>query len=158
MNKQLRIVSLSLVTIAIVIAAVQPLLPVVDERFSELGILGADKMIGDYPRIVVANQSFLLYGLVGNHEGVTQNYQVMVKLGNETTEVSNTTFANVSLLATYWRALAKGETWLFPMNLTIANVGTNIRLIFELWSYNPSVSSFVYKGLWNQVWLNVTLG
>ena len=82
----------------------------------------------------------------------------MVKLGNETTEVSNTTFANASLLATYWRVLAKGETWLFPMNLTIANVGTNIRLIFELWSYNPSVSSFVYKGLWNQVWLNVTLG
>jgi uncharacterized membrane protein len=157
MNRQVRIATLALVTVVIVIVAVQPLLPVVEERFSELGILGPNQTIGDYPRIVLVNQSFLLYGLVGNHEGVVQDYQVMVKLGNETTIVSNTTYANAPLLAVYARILTDGGTWLFPMNLTITNAGTNWRLIFELWSYNPSASSFAYTGVWNQVWMNVTL-
>ncbi|SRR6266581_2545449 len=157
MSRQLRIVTLALVVIVISVVAIRPLLPVVSENFSELGILGPNKTIGDYPRVVAANQSFLLYGLIGNHEGIVQNYQMLVKLGNQTTEVSNTTFANAQLLATYWRILGNGETWLFPMNLTIANAGINLRLIFELWSYDPSASSFAYKGLWNQVWLNVTL-
>ncbi len=157
MSRQPRIVTLSLVAIVIVIVAIQPLLPVVEDRFSEIGILGPNATIGDYPRIVAVNQSFLLYGLVANHEGDVQDYQVMIKLGNETTQISNSTYASASILATYWRILAEGETWLFPAGLSIGHPGTGMRIIFELWSYNPAVSGFAYSGLWNQVWVNVTL-
>jgi uncharacterized membrane protein len=103
------------------------------------------------------NQSFLLYGFVGNHEGIVENYRVLVKLGNRSTPVTNVTYAHAPLLAMYWRIIHASQNWLFPMNLTIRQAGTNTKLIFELWAYDPSTSSFAYKGLSNQIVMNVTL-
>jgi hypothetical protein len=44
----------------------------------------------------------------------------------------------------------------FPLTLALTNQGTNVRLIFELWAYNATSSSYGYTGLWNQLLLNVT--
>lgn len=156
MNRQIGTVILASITILIVLAALAPLLPVREQRFSELGILGPDQTIKGYPTSVAVNKSFLLYGFVGNHEGNVENYQVLVKLGNEATIVTNATSANVPVLATYWRILKENETWLFPMNLSVNHAGSGTRIIFELWSYSVPASSFEYTGLWNQIRLNVT--
>jgi uncharacterized membrane protein len=157
MNKQLGIAVLASITILIIVATIQPLLPVQEERFSELGVLGPAQTIGGYPARVVVNQSFLLYGFVGNHEGIVENYRLLVKLGNQSTPVTNATFAVAPVLAIYWRIIDANKNWLCPMNLTITQAGTNTKLIFELWSYDLSASSFTYKGLWNQILINVTL-
>src|SRR5712692_2773588 len=157
MNRQTGIAVLVLANIVIVVGVVAPLLPTREERFSELGILGPNMKVGGYPRSTPVNQSFLLYGFVANHEGIVENYQLMVKLGNQSTLVTNATYAVATLLTTYWHILSENATWLFPMNLTIGHAGVNMRVIFELWSYNVSTSSFAYTGLWNQVWMNVTL-
>jgi uncharacterized membrane protein len=157
MNKQLAIAVLASITILIIVATIQPLLPVREDRFSELGVLGPNQTIGGYPTRVAVNQSFLLYGFVGNHEGIVENYRLLVKLGNQSTPVTNATYSNAPILATYWRIIDANQNWLFPMNLTIGHTGTDTKLIFELWAYDLSTSSFVYKGLWNQILINVTL-
>jgi uncharacterized membrane protein len=157
MNRQLGIAVLATITILIIVATIQPLLPVREDRFSELGVLGPTQTIGGYPTRVVVNQSFLLYGLVVNHEGIVENYRLFVKLGNQGTPVTNATYAVAPVLATYWRIVDANQNWLFPMNLTIGQAGVNTKLIFELWSYDLSSSSFAYKGLWNQILINVTL-
>jgi uncharacterized membrane protein len=155
MNRQVGIAVLVLVTGSIVMAAILPLLPVREERFSELGILGPGRTVGNYPRNVKVNQSFLLYGLVENHQGAVESYRVLAKSGNRSTAITNNTYANAPVIATYWHILVENQTWVFPMNLTINHSGIATRLIFELWSYNVTDSAFEYTGLWNQVWLDV---
>jgi uncharacterized membrane protein len=155
MNKQVGIAVLLLVTGSIVTAALLPLLPVREERFSELGVLGPGRTVGSYPRSVRVNQSFLLYGLVENHQRAVENYRVLAKSGNQSTVITNNTYANAPVIGTYWHILVDNQTWVFPMNLTLNHAGVNTRLIFELWSYNATNLAFEYSGLWNQVWLDV---
>jgi uncharacterized membrane protein len=156
MNRQAGTIILISITIIIVAAALGPLLSTREQKFSELGILGPDQTIKGYPTSVAVNTPFLLYGFVGNHEGNIENYQLLVKLGNQATVVTNTTYANAPVFATYWHILREDETWLFPINLTVNHVGNTMRIIFELWSYDVPTSGFKYTGLWNQIWLNVT--
>ncbi len=156
MDKETASIALVLVTVLAVFAAVQPILPANNQPFSELGVLGPSQTIGGYPTSVVAGSHFLLYGYIGDHEGTSSFYQLLVKAGNETTQVSNSTAAEAPVIFTYSRVLENNQTTTFPMNLTLSSPGTNTRLIFELWSYNVSNSSYVYTGLWGQLFLNVT--
>jgi uncharacterized membrane protein len=156
MDKEAASIALVLVTILAVFAAIQPILPANSEPFSELGVLGPRQVIGGYPTRVVAGSPFHLYGYIGNHEGVSSYYQFLVKVGNQTTQVSNSTYAQAPLIFTYSQVLENNQTATFPLNLTLSNPGTNVRLIFELWSYDVTTSSYAYTGLWNQLFLNVT--
>jgi uncharacterized membrane protein len=156
MNKHTATIILASITILIVAAALTPLIPVTQLKYSELGILGPDGTAKSYPTSVAVNQSFLLYGFVGNHEGNVESYQLLVKLGNQTTVVDNATYANAPVLATYWHIVGENQTWTFPMSLTVNQAGNNTRIIFELWSYNVPASNFEYAGLWDYIWLNVT--
>jgi uncharacterized membrane protein len=156
MDKEAAGIALVLVTALAVFAAVQPILPSNGEPFSDLGILGPSKTIGGYPTSVLAGSQFHLYGYIGNHEGVPSYYQFLVKVGNQTTRVSNSTAARAPVIFVYSWVLDNNQTTTFPLNLTLSTPGTNLRLIFELWSYNETSSSFAYTGLWNQLFLNVT--
>ena len=126
------------------------------EPFSELGILGPNQQIADYPTSVLTGQNFTLYLYVGNHEGQVEYYQVLAKLGN-TSSVSND---NVSLsappIASYGMVLRDNQTYLQPITLSIPRPGTNVRLIFELWIYEGNTTSFVYDHRQNQLYINVT--
>lgn len=158
MDKEAAGIALVLVTVLAVFAAVQPLLPSNAQPFSELGVLGPGKAIGGYPTTVTAGSPFLLYGYIGNHEGVSTYYQLLVKAGNESTSVSNSTYARAPVIFTYSHVLDDNQSTTVPLNLTLNDQGTDVRLIFELWSYNVTSSSFGYTGLWNQLLLNVTSG
>ncbi len=135
---------------------VQPFVPPYTEKFSDLGVLGPSKLIGGYPTSVSTNHTILLYGYVGNYEGSAQFYQILVKLGNQSTQVSNSTFANAPILQTYSSLLQNNQSSIFPINLELSQPGTNQRLIFELWKFAPNQNDFTYTGQWSQVWLNVT--
>jgi len=158
MDRETAGIALVLVTILAVFAAIQPLLPSNSEPFSELGVLGPGGTIGGYPTSVAAGSPFLLYGYIGNHEGVSTYYQLLVKEGNQTTSVSNSTYAQAPVIFTYSHVLDNNQSTTIPLNLTLSDQGTNVRLIFELWSYNATSSSFGYTGLWNQLLLNVASG
>ena len=155
-DKEVSTVALFLVAMLAIFVAVQPLLPSNAENFSELGVLGPNQTIANYPTSLVAGQSFHLYGFVGNHEGAVEYYRVLVKLGNQTTQVSNKTSSIAPTMAIYSQVLNNNQNWTFPMNLSINRTGTNLKIIFELWSYNSTTSSFAYLGLWNQLYVNVT--
>lgn len=156
MDKETSTIVLVLVTILLVFLAIQPMIPSNAERFSELGVLGPNQQISNYPTNIVAGQRFSLYGYVGNHEGVVAYYTVMVKLGNTTTEVGNSTSAAAPLISSYSQILENNQSWTFPIEMSINNTGTNLKLIFELWMYNTTSANFEYTGLWNQLYINVT--
>ncbi len=156
MDKETASIALALVTVLAVFASIQPILPANSEPFSELGVLGPNRAIGGYPTSVAAGQPFLLYGYIGNHEGSSSYYQFLVKVGNQTTQVSNSTSAQAPVIFTYSRVLGNNQSITFPLNLTLTSQGTNVRLVFELWSFDATTSSYAYTGLWNQLLLNVT--
>ena len=156
MDKQVGTVALVLITTLTVFVALQPILPSNSELYSELGILGPSQIIGGYPTNVTMGQQISLYGYVGNHEGVVTYYEMLVKFGNNSTQISNSTSADAPILASYFHVLGNNQSWTFPVDFSVNQSGTNQRLIFELWSYNKTTSAFSYMGLWNQLWINVT--
>lgn len=156
MDKEVGTIVLVLITIVSVFVAIQPLLPSNNQAFSELGILGGNQTIADYPTNLLTGQHFLLYGYVGNHEGTVYYYKMIIKLGNQNTLISNSTYASAPILATYSYVLNNNQSLTFPINMSLNTTGTNLKLIFELWSYNFTTSSFEYDGIWDQLYVNVT--
>jgi len=150
------VIVLTIITILAVFVALQPIIPTSAERFSEVGILGPQQTFANYTKTIRENQTFPLYGFVENNQGVAEYYKLLVKLGNSSTVVSNSTSANAPALSGYSIVLNDGQNSTFPMNLSINRTGTNLRLIFELWMFNVTTSSFAYTGLWDQLWINVT--
>ena len=156
-EKETSAIALAIVTILCVFVAVQPIIPYNTEHFSELGILGPQQTIGNYPTNVTQGSRFTLYAYVGNHEGVVEYYQVVVKLGNQSTIVSNSTASKAPVISTYSLVLSNGANSTFPMNLSLNHTGTFQRLIFELWAFDALNSSFVFAQIQpDQIWVNVT--
>ncbi len=123
------------------------------EQFSELGILGPNMQLGDYPSEVVAGQPVNLFVYVGNQMGIPMYYNVMVKLGDNNSLVDP---APVNSVKQYSSILPANGTWTFPVSLSLANPGLNQRIIFELWIYNQTINQLQFNERWGQVWLNVT--
>ena len=123
------------------------------EQFSELGVLGPNMKIGDYPKQVVAGQPASFFVYVGNQMGQPMYYEVMVKLGDNHTATNP---APIDPVQVFIRVVPFNGTWTFPLNVTLTQVGLNKRILFELWIYNQTLSQMQYTERWGQVWLNVT--
>lgn len=156
MDKETGTLALAVITMLAVLVAVSPLLPASQEQFSELGVLGPSQEIGGYPTSVAAGQQIQLYTYVGNHEGVVGYYEVFVKVGNQSTAISNSTSAQARVLFNHFLVLSDNASTTFPVMVSIPSPGLEQRLIFELWLYNSTTSDFAYTGLFGQLWLNVT--
>ena len=156
MDRETATLALAVVTILAVLAAVYPILPSNGEAFSELGVLGPNQKIADYPTNVAVGQQFTLFVYVGNHQGQADYYQVMMKEGNPGTVVNNSTSADVPAVQTNSLILGDNSSAIFPVSLSMYTSGDNQRLIFELWMFNSTTDSFAYTGLWAQLWMNVT--
>lgn len=126
------------------------------EPFSELGLLGPYGKIGDYPREVVAGSPFLLHVYIGNHEGRTMYYRVLVKVGDKSSIVNASTPLNVEPIMDVRAVLTHNSSLVIPVNITLYEPAVNVRLVFEMWVYNETLGVFSYHGRWNQLWLNVT--
>lgn len=123
------------------------------EQFSELGVLGPNMKLGDYPSQIVASETIHLYGYVGNQMGKPMYYTVMVKLGNNDTAVNP---APITPIQQFSQVIPNNQTWTFPVDITLIKSGVNQRIIFELWIYNETVNQNQYHDRWGQIWLNVT--
>ena len=147
----------AIVIVASVFAVVQAInAGRVTEPFSELGLLGPNKKIADYPREVVAGSQFQLYSYIGNHEGKTMFYKILVKAGNRTLALNETKPLNIEPFMTIYTVLQHNSSAIIPLNITLYTPMENVRLVFEMWVYNETLKSFTYYGRWNQLWLNVT--
>ena len=142
-------------TVIIALVATVPffLLKSSSSQISELGILGPNMELGDYPKEVVSGQIINLYGYVGNQMGKPMYYDLMVKLGDNTTAVDPVSTAPIEQFTS---VVASNGTWTFPFNVTLTQPGVNQRIIFELWMYNQTLNQMQYHQRWGQIWLNVT--
>ncbi len=82
-DDEVKFVAIGLIIIMMCVA-VYPVLSAhrIVEPFSELGVLGPDGKLGDYPRNVTAGDVVKLLLYVGNEEGSAQYYRVDVKVGD----------------------------------------------------------------------------
>jgi len=126
------------------------------EPFSELAVLGPNQKIGDYPKNLQVGETFTLYIYVGNHEGKATHYRVYAKLGDRSSIINENASLDTAPIAHYDVILLNNQTWLNPVTLQIDKPGTNLRLVFELWTYTPAQGAFTYYNRWTQLWLNVT--
>ena len=124
------------------------------EPFSELGLLGPNMKLGDYPREITAGDSVDLYLYLGNHEGVLTYYEVVAKLGDQSVNVSDTTPYPRDPVFSYKQVLLDEANQTIPIRVQINEAGLNKRLVFELYKYQEQ--GFTYDGIWVQLWLNVT--
>lgn len=126
------------------------------EPFSELGVLGPNGKLGDYPRELAVGQPFSLFLYVGNHEGRSEYYRVLVKLGNQSSNVSDAVAFDAPVVANWDVLLPNESNSTIPITLSVPRAGLNQRLVFELHRFEPGVDLFVYHQRWNQLWMNVT--
>jgi uncharacterized membrane protein len=126
------------------------------EPFSELAILGPNMKIADYPREVIAGVPFKIYLYIGNHEGKSVYYRILVKIGDKSSFINEKIPLNSSSIIDIRRVLVHNSTWIYPLNITLYQTGINKRLVFEMWIYNETCNNFTYHGRWNQLWLNIT--
>ena len=124
-----------------------------NEHFSELGVLGENMKLGDYPSQIVASETIHLSAYVGNQMSTPIYYNVMVKLGNNNTQVNP---APLTPLQQFSQIVPVNRTWSFPVDITLTKAGLNQRIIFELWTYNATLNQNQYTQRWGQIWLNVT--
>ena len=69
------------------------------ERFSELYMLGPNRLAADYPFNATENESYSVYLGVGNHMGSSRYYVLYVKFRNQTEPLPNATNGVPSPLA-----------------------------------------------------------
>jgi uncharacterized membrane protein len=124
-----------------------------NEHYSELGILGENMQLGNYPSQIVASETIHLSAYVGNQMSTPIYYIIMVKLGNNDTQVNP---APLTPIQQFIQIIPVNQTWSFPVNITLTKAGLNQRIIFELWTYNATLNQNQYSQRWGQIWLNVT--
>jgi uncharacterized membrane protein len=128
------------------------------EPFSELGVLGPNLKLGDYPREVAVGESFNLYLYLGNHEGEVSYYRILLKVGDQGLNVSDVEPYGGVLIGSIEHILQNGGNATIPLIVRMPDLGLNRRLVFELQRYDPALGGFRYEGVWTQLWLNVTGG
>jgi uncharacterized membrane protein len=120
-------------------------IPAQKEPFSAIYLLDSEKQLENIPKTVVLgeNSTFTLYVGVENQNDTTIEYSVQVKL-----DESNST----EFIEYFNRTLVDGETWEFPVTISIDQPGSNT-VLFELWFFNET------KHDWDQTgsWLNLSI-
>ncbi|MCZ3364276.1 MULTISPECIES: DUF1616 domain-containing protein [Methanobacterium] len=108
------------------------------EKFTEFYILGPDGKASNYPtNLTVGQTGNVTVGIV-NHEYSTVNYEMIIKLNNQTINDTNITLSN-------------NETWQQPFTFTPSIYGQNQELEFLL--YKLPDNNTVYRSL--HLWVNV---
>ena len=132
------------------------------EHTAVIAMLNEDMEAGPYPTNVTQYSNISLNIEVYNYLGVVQYFYVRTKLANQTTMTNATTPSSAPIILQSERILAHGERWVIPIELNMTTTGTNFRLTFELWHYNPSREDIIWvrnqrgEGLWVHLPLNVT--
>lgn len=148
--------------ITLLLAAVLTAAPVilgdrVVEPFTELGVLGPNMKLGDYPRTIETGEPLNLYLYIGNHEGTLSYYRVMVKRGIQSLNVSDSTPYPGETIINIEKLLENEENNTSPITFSLNEPGINQRIVFELYKYSTQTRNFEYDGIWVQLWVNVTM-
>ena len=137
-DKVLSIILAISIVLAISATAYVIAAPKEGEKFTEFYILGLDGKASNYPVNLTAGQTGNVTVGIVNHEYSTVNYELIIKLNNQTINDKNITLSN-------------NETYQQPFTFTSATYGQNQKLEFEL--YKLPDNSTAYRSL--HLWINV---
>jgi uncharacterized membrane protein len=136
-DKILSIILAVSIILAISATAYVIAVPKEGEKFTEFYILGPDGKASNYPtNLTVGQTGNVTVGIV-NHEYSTVNYEMIIKLNNQTINDTNITLSN-------------NETWQQPFTFTPSSYGQNQELEFLL--YKLPDNNTVYRSL--HLWIN----
>jgi len=97
------------------------------ERFSELYVLGPNRMAEDYPFNVKGGEAYKVYLGIGNHMGSSAYYVLYVKLRNQTEPLPNSTTGNPSPLPALYEfrvLLGDGDVWEAPVSFSFRGLSS----------------------------------
>ena len=130
-------------SLVLILAAAFPGLSVVvsfprgGERFSELWLLGPERMAEGYPfNVSVGERQGPVYVGVRNHMGCSQYYLIYVKLRNQTQPLPNATASEPSPLSPLYEFqffLADGGMWEKPLSFAVGDVVFQDDSVFIGW-------------------------
>ncbi len=148
-NSEEKIIVLTIVVALVIIIALLVnlvLTPAPPEKFSTIYYLDSEKKTENLPKTVVLgeNSTFSLWVGVENHNETTIDYQVLVKYDDGKSPVDPSL---VEPAESFEKILADDDTWEFPLDITIDNLGSN-RVILELWFLNRTSLKREYTGNW----------
>ncbi len=124
------------------------------ERTATIAMLNENLQAGPYPSNVTLNSNITLNIEVSNFLGAVQYFYVHTKLANSSTLATATTPSSAPILQEHQYIVANGGTRRFLITLNMTTPGTNYRLTFELWRYDPNSDEIVWvrdpqgRGLW----------
>ncbi len=98
--------------------------PPAGEQFSELYLLGPNRMAEGYPYNIAVGQNYSVYAGVVNHMGSSTYYVLNIKFKNQTDLLPNATAglpSPVEPLYEYRFVLEDGAVWEQPLTFTIQN-------------------------------------
>jgi len=133
-------------------------LPRSPEPFTAIGLLNEQGEIGDYPRVLVAGEPVRLQVFVMNHLGKAAMLKVEAKIGARGRIPSNSTPLDAPPVWERVVILGHGQNATIPVQIAVAEPGSNLALVFELWQYDASKGEWVYTGRWCHLYVNVTRG
>lgn len=123
------------------------------ERFSELWVLGPNRMAEDYPFNVVNDTVYNVFLGVGNHMGSSAYYMVYVKFRNQSEPLPNATAGTPSPLSPLYEYrvfLRDGKTWETPLTFSFSGVSFFENQSFvESFTVNDVVFSVGKLALWD---------
>ena len=121
--------------------------------YSEIGILGTNMMVSDYPTEPELGEDIALNIYLGNYEGRLMYYTVLVKLSDAKGDVDSEPL-DTPVLGAYSAVVAHGENHTIQFQTRLHDIVPNQRLVFELHAYNGDTQAIEYTGRWTHLWLN----
>jgi hypothetical protein len=123
------------------------------EQFSELYVLGPERMAENYPFNIVPDQNHSVYIGVGNHLGCSAYYVLYVKFRNQTDLLPNAATGTPSPLQPlyeYRLSIKDGENWEKPLTFSVSNasISANQSVIRQL-MINGDKFDVVKPGIWD---------
>jgi uncharacterized membrane protein len=123
------------------------------ERFSELYLLGPERMAQGYPRDIVPNQNYTIYFDVVNHVGSSAYYFVYIKFLNDSDSLPDVTSGVASPAQTLYKnriLISDEHTSEIPLTFSISNTAvSNKQLTIGNLHLNGEDSSVNKAAAWN---------
>ena len=94
------------------------------EAFSELYLLGPERLAQGYPSNIALGQNYTVYVNVGNHLGSSAYYVLYVKLSNPSDKLPNTTLGTLSSLQSLYEyrfSIQDSSVWQHLLSFKVIN-------------------------------------
>lgn len=160
LDEEVFAVMISITVIASVIGFAVVVFPRDGESFVAMGTLNENCRLGGYPTQVVMGSNITLCIFIYNHLGKPVVYQVVYKIGLDSSQLPTNTSPSIAEPLKLWRGIlehGRNITFYVSVHIPYDNrlLNRNASLIFELWILNSEKEAWSYSGRWNHLWVRI---